>query len=82
MAGDFQPSELGKLPAQLRLQFNGDVVESSLENTGKEAARGIRDVDTEVMLELRGVQSERIDVLSLDEGAGLEEGLSGKGGRL
>ena len=69
MAGDFQPSELGKLPAQLRVQFKRDVVDSSLENTGKEAAGGIRDVDTEVMLELRGVQSECFYLLSLDDGA-------------
>ena len=74
--------KLSKLLVQLRLQLEGAIVQPSLQNTGEETAGGIRDVDTEVMLELRGVQSERIDVLSLDEGAGLEEGLSGKGGRL
>ena len=46
---------------------------SSLQNTEKEAAGAIRDVDTEVMLELRVVQSERLDVLSLEEGAVLQK---------
>ena len=65
--------KLSKLLVQLRLQLEGAIIQSSLQNTGEKTAGGIRDVDTEVMLELRVVQSERLDVLSLEEGAVLQK---------
>ncbi len=61
--------ELGELLVQLRLQLEGAVVQANLQNARKEATRTISPVHEVVVLELRVVQSERLDVLPLNERA-------------
>ena len=61
--------ELGKLLIQLPLEVEGGIIQACLQDTREEATRWIHDIDAEVTLELCIVQSEVLDVLSLNESA-------------